>query len=745
MPFLTILLLSALLAGDAFATPPTQLADPNYVGVETCASCHQEAFEAWQGSHHDLAMQEPTPDTVLGNFNDTTFTYGGVTSRFYRRGEDFMVSTDGPDGKLTDYRVEYVFGADPLQQYLLTLAGGRLQALSISWDSRPASSGGQRWFHLYPEDTITYEDELHWTRNVFNWNGMCAECHSTNLQKNYDSVKDSFQTSWSEIDVACEACHGPASNHLLWANKNSGWQDLAADKGLALGFDERKGVHWKVDVQTGSASRSQPRATVKEIDVCAQCHSRRSVISDDYSPGKPFLDHYMPRLLDEGMYHADGQMQDEVYVYGSFIQSKMFHKGVTCSDCHEPHSLELRQPGNGVCLQCHAAEKFDNKEHHFHPPGSAGASCAECHMPPTAYMVVDPRHDHSFRIPRPDQSVQLGTPNACNNCHQDKNNSWAAGQLAQWYGNDTEGFQKYAYALDAGRTGKAGAGRLLMAQISDIETPDIARASAISTIAPYLDQASFEVVQKGLQDDSAMVRTASLGAIEALPAGMMVKLAFPLLEDPVRSVRIEAARILAPVPVGQLEGEQLSIYLRAAEEYLDSQRVNADRPEAQLNLGNYYLAKAEYEKAISAYEQSITLEPRFIPAYINLADLYRSRQDDAGAEKVLRRAIAVAPGNADAYYSLALLQIRKEQSAQAVGLLQRASELDVTNARYVYVYAVALNSSGDNQQAIDVLQAAQQRFPQDRDILNALVAFHRDAGNDFAAEKWMKVLQKLNR
>jgi len=745
MNILQSVLLPLLLLFNAmgsFADTPTSAA--TYAGSASCTQCHAQQADLWQGSHHDLAMQHADDKTVLGDFSGATFSYAGITSKFYKKDKKFMVRTDGPDGKLHDYSIRYTFGVTPLQQYLVEFDGGRLQALSIAWDTRPKTAGGQRWFHLYPDEKIDFRDELHWTRTNFNWNGMCAECHSTNLKKNYDDQKETFDTRWSEIDVACEACHGPASKHLIWAKKQPGAENFKDDKGLAVVFDERRGVHWQVNAQSGKVERSPLATTHKEIDVCAQCHSRRSAISADYSPGKYYLDHYKPRLLDAGMYHADGQIEQEVYVYGSFLQSRMQHQGVTCSDCHEPHSLKLRQPGNAVCLQCHAADKFDNKKHHFHPADSSGALCAECHMPATTYMVIDPRHDHSIRIPRPDLSLSLGTPNACNQCHQDKDAAWAAARVKQWYKEKPVGFQQYAEALDAGRQGKADAARLLISQIENSNTPDIARASAVTGLSPYLDQANIEVLKRGLQDESALVRSASITAAEGLPPDILIQIAFPLLDDPVRSVRIEAARVLAMVPAAQLSGELLTRYNRATEEYLDSQRINADRPEAQFNLGNFYAVKTQYAKAERAYQQAIKLEQSFVPAYINLADMYRAQQDDIAAEKILRQAIEIAPDNADVHYVFGLLLIRQKQNEKAIAMLQRAAELDLANARYTYVYAVALNSTGNSVRAIDVLQQAQNRFPQNRDILEALVAFHRDAGNEFASQMFMKKLEKLN-
>ena len=722
-----------------YSVSPTIAAD--YVGRDKCQSCHETEYQSWKNSHHDLAMDHANSKTVLGDFSNTSFKYAGITSKVYKKNDKYMIRTDGPDGKLHDYEIRYTFGVIPLQQYLIELDDGKFQALSIAWDTREKTEGGQRWFHLYPGEEITFEDELHWTRPSFNWNGMCAECHSTNLKKNYDTITDSFKTSWSEIDVSCESCHGPASGHLAWVQEKE--QSTIANKGFDLLFDERKDTHWNIDKDTGSALRSQSRTSSKEIEVCAQCHSRRSAISDDYSPGKPFMDHYIPRLLDDGMYYADGQIQDEVYVYGSFLQSKMYHKGVTCSDCHEPHSLELRQEGNGVCLQCHAAEKFDNKKHHFHDIDGKGGQCAECHMPSRNYMVIDGRHDHSIRIPRPDLSVTLGTPNACNQCHEDKNVSWAETAVKDWYGKSDKGYQQYAFALDASRKGNVNAGEILSKLIRDGMAPDIARATALSGFTSYLDQSNIDVLQAGLKDEDATVRLASVSALEGLPHAMLAQLAFPLLDDSVRSVRIEAARVLAPVPVGQLQGELLKTYNRAAKEYIYSQQVNAERPEAQFNLGNYYAAKGEYDKAIAAYKKSIHLEDVFVPAYINLTDLYRSQDNDSAAERLLQRAIEIAPENADVHYAFGLLKIRQKKNTEALKQLKRATILDTSNSHYVYVYAIALNSTGQKDVAIEVLQRANDSFPQDTNILEALIVFYREDGNEFAAQTLMKKLQKL--
>ena len=716
---------------------------PDFVGRQVCAGCHAAEEKLWQGSHHDLAMQEVTEATVLGDFNDRDFSYAGVNSRFFKKDGHFMVRTDGPDGKLTDYEISYIFGVEPLQQYLVELPGGRLQALSIAWDARPAEQGGQRWFHLYPDEHITHDDELHWTGPNQNWNNMCAECHSTHLQKNYDPLNKRFDTQWSEIDVSCEACHGAAALHVDWARKKPGWEELAAGKGLMIALDERRGVHWQPDTKTGTARRSEPRKGSMEIEMCARCHARRSVISAAYVHGEPLLDHYLPRLLDDGMYYPDGQIQEEVYVYGSFLQSRMHQAGVTCSDCHEPHSLQLRQPGSGVCLQCHAADKFATKAHHFHEPDSQGASCVECHMPPRDYMQVDPRHDHSLRIPRPDLSVALGTPNACNTCHADKSAEWAAAQVQDWYGHTPQGLQNWAAVFAATRSGDPRAGESLLQLIRDTDTPNIARATALSQVSPYLSAQNLDILTLGLWDDDPAVRAATVAMLQLVPAGLRVQLAFPFLQDDVRAVRIEAARVLAAVPAGDLDGEQQAVLQQGIEEYIDSQLANAERAEAQTNLGNLYAQQGKATQAEQAWRTALELNPAYIPAWVNLADFYRARQDEAAADKTLRDAIARFPDAADLHYALGLSLIRQQQAQAAVTELQRATTLNPDSARYIYVYAVALNSTGKPAEALLVLQGAHNRFPTNTDLLSALVAFNRDQGKAEAANRYAKKLQAL--
>ena len=724
-------------------TPAAKPAAATYVGSASCAACHASHYEQWQGSHHDLAMQEASPDSVLGNFDNAEFTYYDVTSRFYRDGERFMVRTDGPDGSLQDYPVKYTFGFTPLQQYLIEFPGGRLQALGIAWDSRPAEAGGQRWFHLYPDEQIDHDDELHWTGYNQNWNHMCADCHSTNLQKNYDAVSRSFDTRWSEINVSCEACHGPGSGHNAWAAKEASAQAQDKTHGLVISLDERKGVSWHMDPQTGTAQRSQPRSGTTEIQMCARCHSRRAAIASDYVPGHTFMDAYRPALLSEQLYYPDGQIKDEVYVYGSFIQSRMFHAGVTCSDCHEPHTLQLRVPGDQICLGCHAADRFASEAHHFHKPGSEGARCVECHMPQTSYMVVDPRRDHSIRIPRPDLSDSLGTPNACIRCHADQSNSWAAERVREWYGEPATGYQDFAGTLQAARTGGPGAAADLLVLLGRAEQPAIARATALSLLASYPTPQTIQSISDSLYDADPIVRLGGLEALESLPSGMRFPIGQHLLDDAVRAVRIEAGRVLADTPADSLDTAQRARLEQAIDDYVASQQYNADQPQAHINLGNLYLRMGDVERAELAYRQALVLDESYVPAFINLADLFRLAGREEAALGTLGEGLAIAPGNADLHYARGLALVRGKQLPEAVKALAHAAELQADNAHYTYVYAIALDAGGETGKAIEVLEHYHENARNNPEILSALVSFTRKAGDTAQADRYEQQLMLL--
>jgi tetratricopeptide (TPR) repeat protein len=726
------------------------VAEATFVGSETCAGCHQHEAKLWHGSQHQLAMAHATDKSVLGDFSDATFDYFGVKSRFFRKDGKYLVETDGSDGKLATFEIKYTFGVDPLQQYLVEFADGRVQALPIAWDTRPRDQGGQRWFHLYPKEAIGHDDVLHWTKLNQNWNFMCSECHSTGVRKNYDATNDRYATTSAEISVGCEACHGQGSQHVDWARSRGNWWSLGKiddpTKGLAERFSERRDATWVPNADTGNVKRSAPPRTLRaEVETCGLCHARRSQFSEAWAPGQWLSDSHMVSPLGHGLYQADGQMLDveEAYNYGSFKQSKMFAAGVTCSDCHDPHSAKLRLPGDAACLPCHSKEKYASAAHHRHETVSPPLACASCHMPTRLYMVVDRRHDHSFRVPRPDISVTLGTPNACNDCHNDKSPEWSAAAIERWHGPNRKGFQNYASAFHSAWNDQADAARLLAAVAADASAPSIARASALSELGARATPATLDLARAATTDPDPMVRIGALDMLQNVPLAQRWSIASPLLSDPIRGVRIRTASLLGDVPSSQLPDDDRGRFDRAADEFIAAQKFDADRPEARATLGSFYARRGRNAEAEAEYKAALRLSPQFSGASINLADLYRQTGRENEGAAVLRNAIDISPGDAGLHHALGLSLVRLKRLDDALIELHRAAELDRASARYAYIYGVALHSAGRRQEAIDYLKENLTGHPANLDIAMAIISFSRESGDATTALQYAEQAIKI--
>jgi tetratricopeptide (TPR) repeat protein len=688
-------------------------------------------------------MQDATEKTILGDFDGAAYTKEGVESRFFKRDGKHWVTTDGPDGKLADFEVRYTFGVAPLQQYLIELSGGRFQALGLAWDARAKEQGGQRWYDLYPNRSLKAGDPLHWTGIDQNWNYQCAYCHSTNLQKNYDAATGTFQTTWSEISVGCEACHGPASKHVTWATKSDGWEKIdGSSKGFALRLDERKGVGWPMSA-SGQATRSTPRTTNKEIEVCAACHARRQQFSSNSHDFGRVFDSFRPSTLESGLYHADGQQRDEVYTYGSFLQSRMHAAGVTCSDCHNPHNGKVRLDGNAVCTQCHAAERFDVTEHHRHTADSKGAQCKACHMPTTTYMGIDERHDHSMRLSRPDRAIMLGTPNACDQCHAGKPASWAKEAIARWYPSPKAGAQTFAEAFDLADREGPGAQAQLSRIALDKGSPAIVRASALQRLGRFASPEILDVAQQSLKADDPMVKVAAIAIIARADPQVRLQILVPLLKDDARLVRTDAARALAGAAEAGLAGEERPAFETALAEYIEAQNFNAERPEAQANLGGLHRDRGRLDEATVALRKAIEIDPTFIAASISLADLVRTRGNESAAETILRESLTRNPGSGPLIHALALSLIRQKRTLEAMPLLAEAADKSPNEPRFSYVWAVALHDGGMPAKAIAVLKNALARHPYNRDLLWVRTTYEIEANNLTTARESAELLSRL--
>jgi predicted CXXCH cytochrome family protein len=677
-------------------------------------------------------MQHARGAAVLGDFNNATFTKNGVVTTFVNRDGRYYLRAAGPDGQAGEFEVAFALGMAPLQQYLVQMPGGRLQAFGIAWDTRPAAAGGQRWFDLYPEQKLPPGDPLHWTGIQQTANFMCIDCHVTNLHKNFDTTASAYSSTWTELGVGCEACHGPGGAHV------------ADPKNVHVParFPSRAGIAWGTDPSARPKVASPSTGDIAEIETCARCHSRRSQLTDEIHAGQPFADGFRRSLLEPGLYRADGQMQDEVFNYGSFLQSRMFSKGVTCADCHDPHSQKLRAEGNAVCTQCHEPAKYQTRGHHFHAPDSTAGQCVSCHMPVVTYMVVDPRHDHSFRVPRPDLAAELGTPDVCTGCHRDKSATWAAIELKTRLGHPPSGFQTFGEAFYAADRGAPGAGDRLARIAADQAQPAIVRASAIAR-AGALGSAVRLDFRAALADPDPAVRAAAAEAVGPRDPAEFAEPLARLLRDPMRQVRMEAVRSLAGPGEMRLPDADRTAFRAALDEYIAVQRYNADRGEAHMNLALIEIRRGNRLLADDHLNRAIAIDPTFVPAYAQLADLLRTRNEELRADELLRRAVQRNPDSALAHYSLGLSLVRQRRLDDALGELRRAAELEPDTARYGYVFAVALDQARRRPEALRTLDDVLKRHPYDASALEAAAAWAAQHGEAQAALGYLMTLRAV--
>ena len=325
------------------------------VGSAACAECHAEVAAKWRDSHHARAMQKATAEAASGDFAAASFRDGGTTWKFERSAEALRVHSAG--GESGDYEVAYTLGVDPLQQLVIALPDGRLQPLHVAWDARPAAAGGQRWFSLLGDERVAAGDPAHWKSPAQSANATCAECHTTGFRKGFDVAANRYDSTWSEAGVGCEACHGAGSRHVEWARAGA----RGADRGLAVAFAK------------SAAAGSNP-----EIETCAPCHSQRVRIAEEPRAGDAFLDGYTPALLDRSLYHDDGQLAGEAYEWGSFVQSTKYSAGVRCSDCHEPHTGQLRARGKRVVRELSRAGALRRARA---PPSHGRCDAVLCRLP----------------------------------------------------------------------------------------------------------------------------------------------------------------------------------------------------------------------------------------------------------------------------------------------------------------------------------------------------------------------------
>jgi tetratricopeptide (TPR) repeat protein len=661
-------------------------------------------------------MLPPNDSTVKGDFNNVTFTADGVTSRFYKKGSKFFIYTEGDDGKNHDFEVKFIFGFTPLQQYLVQFPGGRLQVPRLSYDVNK-----KKWFNQYAGQKIPSHDWLHWTGNAQNWNTMCATCHSTNLRKNYDIESDTYKTSYNIINVSCESCHGAGKQHADFIN------------GDYKTGDRVKGSYIKL------AKNSKQ---TEELNTCAPCHARISEINGKHIESAEIMDNYIPQIPDTEFFHADGQVNDEDYIYTSFLQSRMFHKGVTCSTCHNPHSAKLKRIGNQTCTLCHIPTKYDVPTHTFHKKGTPATECKNCHMPGKLYMGNDLRHDHSFRVPRPDLSVKYGTPNACSNCHKDKSEKVLSDAVVKWYGPK----RAYHFAEDLipGSRLDAESEKHLTKIIDNKFVPKIIKATATFYLGSIQTQTSLNTILARLASKEAQIRYRALRSLASFPAENWIEAAGPLLSDKVRAVRIAAADLYITIPSNQIPENYAKPFAAAQIELEKSLRFQTDFSTGNIMLADYYLKLKDYPNAEKFYIRGLKKDSNMNYAWLNLSAAYNSQGKNTQALQALESALKNDTKNERIYYNMALLYNEMNNIPAAEKAFAKAVALKSTNSRVYYNYGLLLNQSKKTKQAETVLLKGIQINPSDSELYYALTFVYIQSNNKTKAIQTAMKLKQLD-
>lgn len=664
-----------------------------------------------------MSMLPPNDSNVKGDFNNVTFTAGGVSSRFFRKGTKYYINTEGDDGKNHDFEVKYIFGFKPLQQYLVQFPGGRLQVPRLSWDVNK-----KKWFNQYTGKKIHSNDWLHWTGNAQNWNTMCASCHSTNLKKNYDVASDTYKTSYSTINVSCESCHGGGQQHVDFINS-----------GHFKSGERVKGSFLKLNKKSGQT---------QQLNACAPCHARLSELNDSHIESREIMDNYIPQIPDSEFYHADGQVDDEGYIYSSFLQSKMFGKGVRCTDCHNPHNTKLKRNGNLTCTQCHNATNYDSQNHTFHPKGSKASDCISCHMPSKLYMGNDLRHDHSFRVPRPDLSVKHGTPNACSNCHKDKSDKVLADAIIKWHGPK----RKYHFADDLvpGSRLDAKSEKHLSNLIENKFVPEIIKATAVFYLGNITTQTSLNTLLAGLGSKEAQVRYRALRSLNSFPINVWRDAVGPLLSDKVRAVRIAAADLYITIPVKQIPAQYAKAYSLAQKELEKSLIYQTDFSTGNVMLADYYMKLQDYSNAEKFYLRGLKKDHNMNYARLNLSVVYNMQGKNKQALQALDTAIKIDSKNERIYYNMALLYNEMNNIPEAEKAFAKAVELKSVNPKVYYNYGLLLNQNKKMKEAESVLLKGITIHPSDAELHYALTFVYIQSNNRSKAQRTATRLKQLD-
>lgn len=653
---------------------------------EYCISCHKEAGDHWHNSHHHLANREIKSENPAADYagqSIETFSSQYV----FDRAEDgsLRIVDTRKDPAIFERKPTMAIGHTPLVQPLIETDPGRFQVIDAAWDPHHAE-----WFATLGDEERNPGEWGHWTGQSMNWNSMCARCHMTAYHEGYDFPTDRFKSTWVEQGISCVQCHGPMTGH------EKGGEALAAVDNFA-------------------------RDPQRMMETCAVCHSRGEDLTASFPPGEKFNDHIRLQLMtNPAYYHPDGQILDEVFVWGSFRHSRMGNAGVTCMDCHNPHTAELKMPfeNNAVCMQCHVpggrlnAPPIDPVAHSFHQPESMGNRCVECHMVETTYMQRDPRRDHGFIIPDPVLSKELGLPNACNRCHEEQTVEWAVEAWERWYGDEEK------HAPRRGRTravAKAFAGdESVVPELLRLleEEPVPAWKASLLELAgnlapgnPTLDAVANELARHA----DPLIRAAAVRALE--PNAGSRDTVRAALKDPTRLVRLDAEwNLSTELEPGSESRAELDTYLT----------LSLEHPVNRFRWGQDLFRRGLHHEGIEFAKRAIELDPLSPQLPEGLAFMYNATGQPRDAAREFEKAASLSAESDALPYYAALAWAEAGQLGRAENMLRESLRRNPQNGRVLYNLGLLQSQTGRSDESVRTLREAERADPTDPGIPYAL-------------------------
>lgn len=615
-------------SGQVPSPAPSVASSQDFVGASKCAECHTSVHRTWSGARHSKMLQPATAATVVGDFSQSTVTLRGLRFELERQGDGYAIRGPFPTSRNELHRINYTLGSRRVQHYLTTLPDGRIVVLPPTWDVER-----REWFHSL--DIVNPDEAAQNPVQV--WNSNCFGCHVSAGEKGFDAARLRYDTRWTDFGTNCERCHGPGALH---ASRYAPGAARAAAAGTAIVVPTRL---------------SPERSSM----ICAQCHSLRDVTVPGYTAGADYFDHFTP-VLEYGQksdkdpaYWADGRPRRFSNDAIGFWQSRCFLAGgATCTTCHtDPHEPDVnRNPqllstNEALCAGCHQTIAKDVTRHTRHTPGSTGSSCIACHMPRTVISLRSRMPDHTISVPAPENTVRHGIPNACSECHQDRDAAWAVATLASWYPNGRrQQLVARADAFSAARQRDPAALDRLIAIARDGGQPPLVRVNAVGYLRFFPGLRSDAALAEAARSDSPSIRAAAIlglgepGFFSARARQIFVQ----ALADPRGIVRVSAALSLMNLQVTRLEGEPGRQLEAAKRDYLSRAALLSDDAAVQLDAGKFHLLNRDVDASIQTLETSLRLDTRLHASRYFLALGHLAQGRVGVARDLLRR---IPPGD----------------------------------------------------------------------------------------------------